>query len=208
MNNVFELNHPLIKHKLGILRDKNTKSSDFRKLTSELSLFLAYEATKDLKLSEKQIETPISSAKVEKIENAPVIVSIMRAGNGMLDAMLTALPFSSAGFIGAFRDKSKNEIVEYYYKVPENIEDKEILLIDPMLASGDTAIAAIKRLQQSKVGQIKLITLLTCKKGTDKVLREFPKTKIYTLSADEELNEKGYLVPGLGDAGDRIFGTN
>lgn len=204
---VIEINHPLIEHKLAFLRDKTTDSAEFRRIIVELTKLVGYEATKDLKLVETEIETPISKAKVKKIANPPVVVSIMRAGNGMMESMLNLLPFSSAGHIGIYRDKFIDNTVEYYFKLPEDVVGKEILLIDPLLATGDTAIASIDRLKQYKVGNIKLLTILTCAEGTGRVHNFHPDVEIYTLSAKEELNEKGYLVPGLGDAGDRLFNT-
>lgn len=204
---VHEIKHPLIEHKLAFLRDKNTCSDEFRRIVTELTKFLAFEATKDLSLVDAKIETPMSSATVKKIDNPPIIVSIMRAGNGMIDSMLTLLPFCSAGHIGIYRDKFINNTVEYYFKLPENVKGKEILLVDPMLATGDTAVASLDRLKQYEVGKIKLLTILSCAHGLDRVHHFHPDVDVYTLSATEELNEKGYLIPGLGDAGDRLFGT-
>lgn len=205
--NVYEIKHPLIEHKLAFLRDKKTDSAEFRRIIVELTKLVGFEATKDLELVETEIETPISKAKVRKISNPPVVVSIMRAGNGMMESMLSLLPFASAGHIGIYRDKFIDNTVEYYFKLPENVEGKEVLLIDPLLATGDTAIASVDRLKQYKVGRIKLLTILTCQEGINRVHGFHPDVDIYTLSATEELNEKGYLVPGLGDAGDRLFNT-
>lgn len=205
--NVFEIKHPMIEHKLAFLRDRETDSDEFRRIMTELTKFLAFEATKDLVLWEDTIQTPIAEAKVQKIKDPPVIVSIMRAGNGMIDSMLTLLPFCSAGHIGIYRDKFIDNTVEYYFKLPDNVKGKEILLVDPLLATGDTAVASIDRLKQYEVGKIKMLTVLTCATGTNRVHEFHPDVEIYTLSATEELNDKGYLVPGLGDAGDRLFGT-
>ncbi len=204
---LIEVKHPLIDHKLGFLRDKSTGSDEFRRIVTELTKFLAFEATKDLSLNSEKIETPIAPATVKRIDNPPVVVSIMRAGNGMIDSMLTLLPFCSAGHIGIYRDKFINNTVEYYFKLPENIKGKEILLVDPLLATGDTAIASLDRLKQYEVGKIKMLTILSCKKGIERVQHFHEDVDIYTLSSQEELNEKGYLVPGLGDAGDRLFRT-
>lgn len=204
---VIELSHPVIDHKLGYLRDKNTDSATFRRVVFELTKYMAYESTRDMKVADIEIETPLAKTKVKRVEQNPVIVSIMRAGNGMLDSMLAALPFCSVGHIGIYRDKFIENTVEYYFKLPENVKGREILLIDPLLATGDTAVASIDRLKQYEVGKIKLITLLTCKHGTERVHHFHPDVDIFTLSAAEELNEKGYLVPGLGDAGDRLFQT-
>lgn len=208
MKNLTELSHPLIEHKLAFLRDENTSSAEFRSITKELTKFLAYEATKSLPLEDASIKTPISKASVKKIVNSPIIVSIMRAGNGMIDSMLETLPFCSSGHIGIYRDKFINNTVEYYFKLPENVKGKDILLIDPLLATGDTVVASVDRLKQYEVGNIKLLTILTCKQGVERVHHFHPDVEIYTLSSKEELNNKGYLVPGLGDAGDRLFGTN
>lgn len=205
--NLYEIKHPLIEHKLAFLRDKKTDSAEFRRIIVELTKLVGFEATKDLKLIETEIETPIAKAMVRKISHPPVVVSIMRAGNGMMESMLSLLPFASAGHIGIYRDKFIDNTVEYYFKLPENVEGKEILLIDPLLATGDTAIASIDRLKQYNVGRIKLLTILTCQEGINRVHGFHPDVDIYTLSASEELNEKGYLVPGLGDAGDRLFNT-
>jgi uracil phosphoribosyltransferase len=203
-----EIKHPLIQHKLGYLRDKNTSPSDFRRITKELTKFLAFESTRDLKLEVESIDTPVDKASIGRIKNAPIIVSIMRAGNGMIDAMLESLPFCSAGHIGIYRDKFIQNTVEYYFKLPENVKGKDILLIDPLLATGDTVVASVDRLKQYEVGSIKLLTILTCKEGIERVHHFHPDVEIFTLGAEEALNEKGYLVPGLGDAGDRLFGTH
>lgn len=205
--NVFEIKHPLIEHKLAFLRDKNTASDEFRRIIVELTKFLAFEATKDLELTKDIIETPITKAEVQKIKNPPVIVSIMRAGNGMIDSMLTLLPFCSAGHVGIYRDKFIDNTVEYYFKLPENSKGKDILLVDPMLATGDTAVASLDRLKQYEVGNIKLLTILASQYGIERVHHFHEDVEIFTLSAQEELNEKGYLIPGLGDAGDRLFNT-
>ncbi len=202
-----EIKHPIIQHKLAFLRDKNTDSAEFRRIIIELTKFLAFEATKDLSLESSEIETPITKATVQKIVDPPVVVSIMRAGNGMIDSMLTLLPFCPAGHIGIYRDKFINNTVEYYFKLPDNVQGKNILLVDPLLATGDTAIASIDRLKQYEVGSIKLLTILTCPQGIERLQHFHPDVEIFTLSSSEDLNEKGYLVPGLGDAGDRLFHT-
>lgn len=207
MNNLTQIKHPVIEHKLGYLRDKNTSSAEFRSIVAELTGIIGYEATKDLSLNSIDIETPMAKTKAMRVQNAPVVVSIMRAGNGMLDSMLNLLPFCSAGHIGIYRDKFINNTVEYYFKLPEQIEGKDILLIDPLLATGDTVIASIDRLKQYGVGKIKLLTILTCQEGVKRVHSFHPEVEIFTAGAEEVLNEKGYLVPGLGDAGDRLFNT-
>ncbi len=204
---IVELNHPLIEHKLRLLRDKNTKSAVFRRIVHELTEFLVMEATQDLELTEVEIETPIAKTKAQRLASPPVIVSILRAGNGMVDGVLDLLPFCSVGFIGLYRDKLDHNAVEYYFKLPEQPEGKDIILVDPMLATANTAIAAIDRLKQSNVGKIKFLNILSSKHGIDRIHQTHPDVEIYTLSAKEALNDKDYLVPGLGDAGDRIFAT-
>lgn len=207
-NKVVEIKHPLLDHKLGYLRDKNTDSAEFRRIVTELTKFLAFEATKDLSVEKIKIETPIAPTTVDRINNAPVVVSIMRAGNGMIESMLTLLPFCSAGHIGIYRDKFIDNTVEYFFKLPENVKGKEILLVDPLLATGDTAIASIDRLKQYGVGKIKFLTILSNPVGIERLHHFHPDVDIFTLSSKEELNDKGYLVPGLGDAGNRLFKTN
>ena len=201
--------HPLLKHKLGHLRDKNTNSNDFREITKEISKILAYEAMREWNQFETvEIETPIAKTKVDKIKNPTVVVSIMRAGNGMLDAVLSMIPISSAGFIGIYRDKFIHNTVEYYFKMPENIKGKEILLCDPLIATADTIVAAIDRLKQYEVGAIKVLSLITSKNGLERLHYFHPDVEVFTVEVEEQINEIGYLVPGLGDAGDRLFQTN
>lgn len=207
MKNIFELKHPVLSHKLGFLRDENTNSHEFRSILAEISYYLAAEATRDLKVSRETIKTPLGETEVDRIVDPPIIVSIMRSGNGMLDACLRYLPFCSAGYIGIYRDKFINNTVEYYFKLPSDVKGKEILLLDPLLATGDTIISSLDRLKQYEVGKIKILTVLTNKYGTDRVHHFHPDVDIYTLSANETLNDKGYLVPGLGDVGDRLFKT-
>lgn len=208
MKNVTVIEHPLLKHKLGYLRDKTTNSAEFRELVKEISKILAYEAMRDWnQLESISIETPITKTKTERIKNPPVIVSIMRAGNGMLDAVLSMIPISSAGYIGIYRDKFIKNTVEYYFKMPENVKGKDILLCDPLIATADTIVAAIDRLKQYEVGKIKVLSILASKVGLEKVLHFHPDVEIYTLNIEQEINEVGYLVPGLGDAGDRLYQT-
>ncbi|MBD64593.1 MAG: uracil phosphoribosyltransferase [Halobacteriovoraceae bacterium] len=204
---LIQIEHPLIEHKLAFLRDKNTGSAEFRNIIRELTKFLGFEATRDIELEDCTVESPLSKANVRKVTRPPVIVSIMRAGNGMLESMLEVLPFSQSGHIGIYRDKFINNTVEYYFKLPTDVKDKTILLLDPLLATGDTAVASIDRLKQYEVGKIKLLTMLTCPSGVKRVHEFHPDVDIYTLKGNEEINDKGYLVPGIGDAGDRLFGT-
>jgi uracil phosphoribosyltransferase len=202
------ISHPLLKHKLGYLRDKNTYSQDFRELVKEISKILVYEAMRDWKHVESvHIETPIAKTVAERIVRPPVVVSIMRAGNGMLDAALSMIPFASTGFIGIYRDKFIHNTVEYYFKMPQDIKDKDILLCDPLIATADTIIAAVDRLKNYGVGSIKVINILASKTGLEKLQHFHPEVEVYTLNIENEINELGYLVPGLGDAGDRLFQT-
>lgn len=202
------IQHPLFKHKLGYLRDKNTNSVEFRRLTAEISTLLAYEAMRDWKdLIQVKIETPIAPAVIERITNPPVVVSIMRAGNGMLDSILTVIPFASAGFIGIYRDKFIHNTVEYYFKMPEDIKGRMAILCDPLISTADTMIAAIDRLKSYEVEKIKILCILISDFGLKKIHHFHPDVEIYTLNIEQEINDLGYLVPGLGDAGDRLFQT-
>jgi len=207
-NKITLVSHPLLKHKLGYLRDKNTNSYEFRELVKEISKILAYEAMRGWSQMETiSIETPIAKTKAERIVNAPVVISIMRAGNGMLDAVLSMIPIASAGFIGIYRDKFIHNTVEYYFKMPENIKGKDVFLCDPLVATADTIVAAIDRLRNYEVGKIKVLSILASRSGVEKVHYFHPDVEIYTVNIEEEVNEIGYLVPGLGDAGDRLFQT-
>lgn len=206
--NVKVIDHPLLKHKLGYLRDKNTYSHEFREIVKEVSKVLIYEAMRDWKhLESVAIETPIAKAQAERIVQPPVVVSIMRAGNGMLDGALSMIPFASTGFIGIYRDKFIHNTVEYYFKMPHDIKGKQVLLCDPLIATADTMIAALDRLKNYGVEKVKVITILASKSGLEKVHHFHPDVEIYTVNVENEMNEMGYLVPGLGDAGDRLFQT-
>jgi uracil phosphoribosyltransferase len=206
--NLQVLDHPLLKHKLGYLRDKNTSSSEFRELVKEISRILAFEVMRDWKeLKTVDIETPLAKTKVERIQNVPVVVSIMRAGNGMLDAVLSMIPFASTGFIGIYRDKFIHSTVEYYFKMPADIQGKQAILCDPLVATADTAIAAIERLKSYEVGEIRILSILISEFAVKRVQEAHPDVKILTLSVEKEMNENGYLLPGLGDAGDRLYQT-
>jgi uracil phosphoribosyltransferase len=202
------LDHPLLRHKLGYLRDKNTGSSEFREITKEISRILAHEVMrgwKDMKTIE--IETPLAPTRVERIDNAPVVVSVLRAGNGMLDAILSMIPFASAGFIGIYRDKFINNTVEYYFKMPIDIKGKMAILCDPLVSTADTMIAAIDRLKSYEVKEIKVLTILVSQVAVERMHHFHPDVELYTLNVEKEVNELGYLVPGLGDAGDRLYQT-
>lgn len=202
------IEHPLLKHKLGYLRDKRTNSVEFRDLVKEISVLLAYEAMRDWKdFNTLEIETPIAKATIERIVKAPVVVSIMRAGNGMLDSVLSVIPFASAGFIGIYRDKFIHNTVEYYFKMPEDIKGRMAILCDPLVSTADTMIAAIDRLKSYEVKEIKILTILLSEFAKQRIHHFHPDVEIFTLNIEKEINEQGYLVPGLGDAGDRLYQT-
>lgn len=207
MKNVKVIEHPIIKHKLGIIRNKNTASQEFRQVFHDLSQILAYECTRDLKLTSFETETPLQKAKVERVSEEIIVACILRAAEGMLPGFMQALPFARFGHVGIYRDKFMNQTVEYYFKLPADVAGKRLLLLDPLLATGDTCLAALDRLKQYEVGPITVVTILSVMVGIEKVLKAHPNVQIYTLSIEEGLNEKGYLLPGLGDAGDRLFGT-
>ncbi len=206
--NLVVLDHPLLRHKLGYLRDKNTSSAEFRELVKEISRILAFEVMRGWSdLRKVEIETPLAKTKVDRIRNAPVVVSIMRAGNGMLDAVLSMIPFASTGFIGIYRDKFIHSTVEYYFKMPSDVQGRMAILCDPLVATADTAIAAIDRLKSYEVGRIKILTILVSEVAVQKIGETHPDVEIYTLNVENQMNELGYLVPGLGDAGDRLYQT-
>jgi uracil phosphoribosyltransferase len=208
MSNIEIIDHPLLRHKLGYLRDKNTTSNDFRALVTEISKVLAYEVMKDWKdFDHPVIETPLAKVTIDRIVNVPVVVSIMRAGNGMLDGVLSMIPFASAGFIGIYRDKFINSTVEYYFKMPENITGKTAILCDPLIATGDTISAAIERLKSYKVKKIQILSILVSEHAVKRLQAEHPDVKIYAINVEKEMNKDHYLVPGLGDAGDRLYQT-
>jgi uracil phosphoribosyltransferase len=206
--NLTELKHPLLMHKLGYLRDKNTNSSDFRNLMTEISKMLAYEAMKDwTDIDTLRVETPISPTKIDRIINPPVAVAILRAGNGMLDGVLSMIPIASAGYIGIYRDKFIHNTVEYYFKLPADVKGRTILLCDPLIATADTMIAAIDRLKSYHVGPIKVLSVLASDHALQRLDHFHPDVKIFALNVEKEMTENGYLVPGLGDAGDRLYQT-
>ncbi|OUR98601.1 uracil phosphoribosyltransferase [Halobacteriovorax marinus] len=206
-NEFYEIKHPVLQHKLTLLRDVNTNSRAFRDIMNEIGRFLAYESTKELPTKQMEVTTPIEATTADYIEKYPIVVSVLRAGNGLLDGVLDTLPFSAVGFVGMYRDKFINNTVEYYFKLPEKCDGRDILLLDPMLATGDTAIAAIDRLKQYGVGKITMLTVLVSPEGLERLHHFHPDVIIYTVSKEKGLNEKGYLLPGLGDAGDRLYST-
>lgn len=208
MKNVHELKHPLITHKLSILRDKNTSTKEFRELVKEISVLLCYEAMKDANLDNITIETPIKKMKTQKLnEDKYAFIPILRAGLGMLDGVISVIPTAKVGHIGMYRDEKTYEPVNYFFKVPENIKSREVILLDPMLATGGSAIDAIDLLKEKGVKKIKFLCIISAPEGLKKVIKAHPDVEIFTSCIDEKLNENKYIVPGLGDAGDRIFGT-
>lgn len=208
MNNVFVFEHPLIQHKISMLRDKKTTTKEFRELVSEIAMLMGYEVTRSMPLKEVEIETPIGTAKTNVISGKKLgIVPILRAGLGMVDGMLNLLPMVKVGHIGLYRDPDTLEPVEYYCKLPVDAKEREIVILDPMLATGGSSSAAIEFLKQKGVKNIKLMCLLAAKSGIERINKDHPGVDIYCAAVDEELNDHGYIVPGLGDAGDRLFGT-
>ena len=206
--NLTVIDHPLLKHKLTFLRKDDTSTAGFRRLVKEISQMLCYEVTRDLPTENTRIKTPIAEIDSPIISGKKqCIVSILRAGNGMLDGMLELLPAARVGHIGLYRDPSTLEPVEYYFKVPEDIADRLVIVVDPMLATGNSAVAALNRLKEYGVTSLKFVCLLSCPEGVANLSKHHPDVPITTAALDEKLNDHGYIVPGLGDAGDRIFGT-
>ena len=206
--NLIVVDHPLIKHKLTHLRSQDTTTDSFRRLVKELSQMLAYEVTRDLPTENVTIRTPLAEIASPMISGKKqCIVSILRAGNGMLDGMLELLPAARVGHIGLYRDPATLEPVEYYFKVPEDIAERIVIVVDPMLATGNSAAAAVNRLKDYGVTTLKLVCLLAAPEGVRCMLERHPDVTITVAALDDHLNEHGYIVPGLGDAGDRIFGT-
>ena len=202
------LNNPLIQHKLAIIRDKKTGTKEFREIIGELATFLCYEAMADAKLEEVEIETPICKTKAKKLdENKYAFVPILRAGTGMLDGLLKAIPNAKIGHIGLYRNEETHNPVRYYYKMPKDIASRETIVLDPMLATGGSACDTITMLKEDGVKNIKFLCIIAAPEGIKKLEELHPDVKIYTTAIDEKLNENAYIVPGLGDAGDRIFGT-
>ena len=203
-----ELKHPIIEHKLAILRDKNTGTKEFRELIGEIAMFLCYEAMRDAKLEECEIETPIQSMKTAKLdENNYTFVPILRAGTGMLDGIIKVIPNAKIGHIGMYRNETTFEPVNYYFKVPKDTENREVIIIDPMLATGGSAVDAIEHLKNKGAKKFKFLCIIAAPEGIKRLEEAHPDVQIYCAHIDEYLNENKYIVPGLGDAGDRIFGT-
>ena len=205
---VIELKHPLVEHKLAILRDKKTGTKEFREIVSELATMLCYEAMKDAKMYETEIETPLTKMKVRKIdEDKYAFVPILRAGTGMLDGIINLVPNAKIGHVGMYRDEETFKPNVYYFKVPKDIDKREVFILDPMLATGGSALDAIELLKEKGVKKIKFLCIIAAPEGIKLIQEKHPDVQIYTTSIDEKLNEKAYIIPGLGDAGDRVFGT-
>ena len=208
MEKVHVLDHPLLQHKLSILRDENTGVKDFRQVVSEIATLMCYEATRDLPLEEVEIKTPVATGRFKTIAGKKLaIVPVLRAGLGMVDGILTLIPSAKVGHIGLYRDPETLEPVEYYCKMPTDIADRDVIILDPMLTTGGSASAAIQFIKNYEVKHIKLMNIIAAPEGVERVRRDHPDVDIYVAAVDEKLNDHGYIVPGLGDAGDRIFGT-
>ena len=208
MSKVVVLDHPLIQHKLAILRSKNTSVKEFRELISEISGLMCYEATRDLPTKEVEVVTPVATAKCRRLAGKKLaIIPILRAGLGMVDAMLDLIPSAKVGHIGLYRDPETHQPVEYYCKLPEDIGARQVFVVDPMLATGGSAIAAIDFLKKHGCKNIIMMNVIGCPEGVKAVQEAHPDVDLYLAAIDEKLNEHAYIVPGLGDAGDRIFGT-
>ena len=206
--NVTLIDHPLVQHKLTLMRKKEASTSSFRRLLGELASLMVYEVCRDLPMQEVQIETPLETTTGRMIDGKKLVfVSILRAGNGILEGMLNVVPGARVGHIGLYRDPETLKPVEYYFKMPSEMQERDIIVVDPMLATGNSAIAAIEKLKALNPKSIKFVCLLTCPEGVAAMQTAHPDVAIYTASIDRQLNEHGYILPGLGDAGDRIFGT-
>ncbi len=202
------LSNSLIKHKLAILRDKRTGTKEFREIIGEIASLLCYKALENAELQKTEIETPICKTEVEKLdENKYVFVPILRAGTGMLDGLIKVIPNAKIGHIGLYRNEKTLKPVKYYYKMPSNIQDREVIVLDPMLATGGSAIDAISMLKEDGAKKIKFLSIISAPEGIKKLSEVHPDVQLYTACIDKSLNDVGYIVPGLGDAGDRIFGT-
>ena len=205
---VFEIKHPLIQHKLTLMRRRETGVAQFRTLLKEISLLLGYEVFRDLSLQMVDIETPLEAMKAPLLEGKKIVfVPILRAGMGILDGMLELIPSARVGHIGLYRDPATLTAVEYYLKLPPIVADRDMVVLDPMLATGNSAVAAVHRLKEVAPRSMKLVTLVSCPQGIENFHEEHPEVPIYTAAIDQKLNDHGYILPGIGDAGDRLFGT-
>ncbi len=208
MSKVCVFDHPLIQHKLSILRDEKTSVKEFRELVSEIAMLMCYEATRDLPLEEVTVKTPVDTAVCHRIAGKKLaIVPILRAGLGMVDGMVSMMPNVKVGHVGLYRDPKTLEPVKYYYKMPPDIEERDVIVVDPMLATGGSASAAATFLKESGVRHIKLMSIIGAPEGVERMQTDHPDVDIYVAALDDHLNDHGYIVPGLGDAGERVFGT-
>ena len=202
------VDHPLVQHKLTLMRRTDTSTASFRALLQEISMLIAYEATRDMKLRDEIIRTPLMEMTGRQLDGKKVVlIAILRAGLGILDGMLQLMPSARVGHIGMYRDAKTLQPIEYFYKVPEKLEDRDVLVCDPMLATGNSAVAAITRIKKSKPGSLKFVCLLACPEGLKTFHEAHPDVPVFTAAVDERLNDHGYILPGLGDAGDRLYGT-
>lgn len=208
MDNVHVIKHPLVQHKLTIMRKKETSTGSFRRLLREISMLLCYEVTRDFPTVTERIETPLTAMDAPTLEGKKIVlISVLRAGDGILEGMLDLVPSARVGHIGLYRDPKTLVAVEYYFKVPNEMVDRDVIIVDPMLATGNSAVAAVDRVKETKPKSVKFVCLLCAPEGISKLHEHHPDVPIYTAAVDDRLNEKGYIVPGLGDAGDRLFGT-
>lgn len=206
--NVQIIDHPLVQHKLSLMRDRNTSVRDFRSLTHEITSLMAYEAMRDLPLEDATVETPVAKAHVQRLAGKKLaVVAILRAGLGMVDGILDLVPSARVGHVGLYRDPDSLEPVEYYGKLPGDIDERDVFLLDPMLATGGSAMAALAQLKQAGATRIRLLCILAAPEGVARIQQDHPDVEIVLAALDERLNDHGYIVPGLGDAGDRIYGT-
>ena len=202
------VNHPLVQHKLSIMRDKNTSTASFRQLLKEISLLLCYEVTHELPMTTKRIETPLEAMDAPVLEGKKMVfASILRSGNGLLEGMLELVPSARVAHIGLYRDHDTLQAIEYYFKAPEDIADRLIVVVDPMLATANSAIAAVEKLKGRGATHLRFVCLLAAPEGIERFTKAHPDVPVFTAAIDRHLNEKGYIVPGLGDAGDRMYGT-
>lgn len=207
--NVTVISHPLVQHKLSLMRRADTHTQDFRRLLKEIAMLLAYEVTRDLPLKKEEIQTPLATMQAPMLaaDKKMVLVSIMRAGQGLLDGMIELIPTAKVGHIGLYREPSTLMVVEYYLKLPPDVEQRDMLVVDPMLATGNSAVAAVDRLKEANPASIKFVCLLAAPEGLQHFHEQHPDVPVFTASIDERLDEHGYIIPGLGDAGDRLYGT-
>ena len=206
--NVTVVDHPLVKHKLTIMRDKETSTGSFRRLLKEISLLLCYEVTRNMEMTTKRIETPLEPMDAPILDGKKLVfASVLRSGNGLLEGMLELVPSARVAHIGLYRDHDTLEAVEYYFKAPEDIADRLVIVVDPMLATANSAIAAIDQLKQRGANNLRFVCLLAAPEGIERFTKAHPDVPVFTAAIDSHLNEKGYIVPGLGDAGDRMYGT-